>query len=52
MRTKKQHDSEDAMFAQVKAALMRRSPSFLEDALGVVSLFVLLFVGLTLSGAA
>ena len=40
------------MIAQVKAVLFRSAPTFVEDALGVASLFVLLFVGLTLSGAA
>ena len=34
------------------AALSRRSPSLMEDVVGVASLFFLLFVGLTLSGAA
>ena len=40
------------MFAEIKSTLLGPSPSFLEDAFGVASLFLLLFAGLTLSGAA
>ena len=49
VRTIQQHDSEDD---QMKKLFLRQSPSFLEDAAGVAVLFVLLFVGLTLSGVA
>ena len=44
--------NEVAMFSDIKAVLSRSAPTFLEDAFGVASLFLLLFVGLTLSGAA
>ena len=40
------------MTAQVKKLLLRSSPSLFEDAAGVAVLFLLLFAGLTLSGAA
>ena len=45
------------MLSQAKAILSRQdlslqNPSLLEDVFGVASLFFLLFVGLTLSGAA
>lgn len=40
------------MFAKVKAVLSHSAPTFLEDAAGVAVLFILLFAGLTLSGAA
>jgi hypothetical protein len=40
------------MYSEIKAILSRSAPSFLEDAVGVAALFLLLFVGLTLSGAA
>ena len=39
------------MFAALKSLLSRTSPTLFEDVLGVTSLFVVLFVGLTLSGA-
>ena len=40
------------MLSEIKAILSRSAPTFQEDAVGVASLFILLFVGLTLSGAA
>jgi len=40
------------MVATIKSALTRATPSLAEDVLGVASLFLILFVGLTLSGAA
>ena len=40
------------MFSEIKAILSRSAPTFLEDSMGVAALFILLFVGLTLSGAA
>ncbi len=40
------------MISEIKAILSRSTPTLLEDAFGVASLFILLFVGLTLSGAA
>ena len=48
----RQQVNEVAMFAEIKTILSRSSPAFLEDAFGVASLFLLLFAGLTLSGAA
>lgn len=38
------------MFAEIAEILNRSRKALIEDALGVVSLFVLLFVGLGLSG--
>jgi hypothetical protein len=40
------------MITTVKKLLVRPTPSLFEDMAGVVVLFVLLFAGLTLSGAA
>lgn len=40
------------MLSDIKDILSRNPSHLAEDALGVASLFVLLFVGLTLSGAA
>jgi len=40
------------MIAQVKITLSRAGASAVEDAIGVVSLFVLLFAALSFSGAA
>ena len=40
------------MISEIKSILSRATPTFLEDAVGVASLFILLFVGLNLSGAA
>lgn len=40
------------MLQELKDILVRSEASVLADALGVVSLFVLLFAGLSLSGAA
>ena len=40
------------MLSQARAVLSRQNPSLMEDVFGVASLFFLLFVGLTLSGAA
>ena len=37
---------------QIKNLFLRPTPSILEDATGVAILFLLLFAGLTLSGAA
>ena len=51
MRTIGQQDSEDAM-TTMKKLFLRPTPSMIEDAAGVAVLFVLLFAGLTLSGAA
>ena len=51
MRTIQQHHSEDAMTHRIKTFL-RQPPSIFEDAAGVAVLFMLLFVGLTLSGTA
>ncbi len=47
-----QQTPEDAMAAQVKKLSLRPPPSLVEDAAGVAVLFLLLFVGLTLSGTA
>ena len=52
MRTIQQQVNEVAMFVEIKSILSRSSSTFLEDAFGVASLFLLLFAGLTLSGAA
>jgi hypothetical protein len=41
---------EVAMIAQFKAIVTRSSDTLLEDAIGVASLFVLLFAGLSLPG--
>ena len=51
MRTIWQQVSEDAM-TTMKKLFLRPTPSMIEDAAGVVVLFVLLFAGLTLSGVA
>ena len=40
------------MLSQAKTIVSRQSPGVFEDVFGVASLFFLLFVGLTLSGAA
>ena len=40
------------MISELKTILARSNPTVLEDAVGVAALFLLLFVGLTLSGAA
>lgn len=40
------------MFSEIKDILTRARGSVVEDALGVTSLFLLLFFGLSLSGAA
>ena len=40
------------MTYRMKQLFLRQTPSLLEDAAGVAVLFLLLFVGLTLSGAA
>lgn len=40
------------MFDNLKDIILRSRGTVLEDALGVISLFVLLFAGLSLSGAA
>jgi len=52
MRTIRQQTSEDAMMTAVRKLFVRSSPSMFEDVAGVAVLFVLLFVGLTLSGTA
>jgi predicted transcriptional regulator len=41
---------EDAMLDEIAEILNRSRPTLVEDALGVVSLFVLLFAGLSLTG--
>jgi len=51
VRTIGQQISEDQMMTTVKKLFVRPSP-LLDDLAGVVVLFVLLFVGLTLSGTA
>lgn len=40
------------MFADIRKIVARSHVEVLEDALGVASLFLLLFAGLSLSGAA
>ena len=50
MRTIRQHHSEDAMTHRIKKLFL--TPSAFDDAAGVAVLFILLFLGLTLSGAA
>ena len=40
------------MLKELKDILARSQATLLEDALGVISLFVLLFAGLSLSGVA
>jgi hypothetical protein len=40
------------MIAQIKTTLSRAGSTAVEDTLGVVSLFVLLFAALSMSGAA
>jgi hypothetical protein len=52
MRTIRQQTSEDAKMKAFKKLCVRSTPTMLEDAAGVAVLFVLLFAGLTLSGAA
>jgi hypothetical protein len=52
MRTMQQQTSEDVRMAMVKKLFVRPNASLLEDVAGVAILFVLLFVGLTLSGTA
>jgi hypothetical protein len=51
MRTIGQHNSEDAM-THMKKLFLRPTSTIVEDAAGVAVLFLLLFAGLTLSGAA
>ena len=52
MRTIGQQTSEDATMTTVKKLFVRPTSTILEDVAGVTVLFVLLFVGLTLSGTA
>ena len=52
MRTIRQHEPEVIMLTDLKNLLLRSHGTIFEDALGVTSLFVLLFIGLTLSGSA
>ena len=51
MRTIQQQNSEDAMAHLVKL-IHRKTPAIVDDAAGVAVLFMLLFVGLILSGTA
>jgi hypothetical protein len=44
----KEATTEDAMLKEVKTVLARSSHTMIEDALGVVTLFVLLIAGLNL----
>jgi hypothetical protein len=53
MRTKKQQATRRIkMLTEIKDILNRSRATLIEDVLGMVSLFSLLFVGLYLSGAA
>lgn len=39
------------MISRIKAAVTRREPSILEDIIGVISLFAILFIGLSMPAA-
>jgi hypothetical protein len=52
MRTIGQQTSEDQMMSTVKKLFVRPASPLIDDLAGVVVLFLLLFVGLTLSGTA
>jgi hypothetical protein len=50
VRTIQQHEPEDAMLNELKALLVRNGGTAVEDALGALALFALLFAGLALPG--
>jgi hypothetical protein len=52
MRTMQQHRTEDTMFETVRTILSRSRATVLEDTVGVIALFLLLFAVLSMPGAA
>jgi hypothetical protein len=51
MRTIQQQTQETAMLTEISEIVNGSRATLIEDAVGVLSLFVMLYAGLTLSGA-